>query len=156
MHDLTKVMADEGVRGVLRVLNEGVSHRYTAVYEVRGTVLHNLYVFDKLNPGVRPFQDELLTDSYCDLVWTSQTPVKIIDAAQDPEAKQHAAFAKFKSYCGAPLRNQNGLMWGTLCHFDEASQAIADLQWDRLLKAADFLGEQLYSISSHSQSPHMA
>lgn len=127
--NIDEALGGGNVKVALKVLNSTVPHRFTAIYEFRGKVLRSLYVVDKLDPLKEPFEDSLVDESYCGIVRDKNEPVKIQDAWTDPLAMDHIAFQKAKAYYGFPLRDREGRMLGTICHFDPNPQVISDAQW---------------------------
>ena len=104
--EIEKVLDAEGVRGAVRYLNSSVPHHDPAVYEITEQILHNLYIFDKLNPKLKPIEDTPISESYCELVLRTSAPVKIVNAWADVMTRSHNAFPKAKAYCRYPLRIQ--------------------------------------------------
>ena len=146
MNDIEAILDAEGVRGALRWLNEQVPHRYSAIYERQGKTLHNLYVFDKQNPAIRLFTDEPIIDTYCHLVFDTESNIQITNASSDSRVQQHPKRTVVESYCGVPLRLANGEVFGTVCHFDPEPQTLNDAELQVLEAAAQKIAPRLASM----------
>lgn len=147
--EIEKVLDAEGVRGAVRYLNSSVPHHDTAVYEITEQILHNLYIFDKLNPKLKPIEDTPISESYCELVLRTSAPVKIVNAWADVMTRSHNAFPKAKAYCRYPLRDPDGSLRGTLCHFDPAPLPISELQWQQLAIVGDAIAKRLWILGTN-------
>lgn len=139
LDDFSEVLSTSGIAEALRVLNGGVPHRYTAVYEIRGSVLVNLFLHDKAGE-VRPeFLAEVpLNHSFCQFV-LREGCFLTQDSAQDRRLDGHPYQGVMVTYHGVPLMGDTGELIGTLCHFDVEARGLSDLEFKRLQKAARLL-----------------
>ncbi|UOQ76560.1 hypothetical protein MUN84_18800 [Hymenobacter sp. 5516J-16] len=60
--------------------------------------------------------DVPLAEAFCSLVGRQQAPVHILDAALDPRSEQVNTLVV--SYCGVPVYDAQGRLYGSLCHYD--------------------------------------
>jgi len=115
---LREILESEGVRPALRYLNGQSEHRFTAVFRFEGGTLRNLHMIDRLDPAVERCADQPVLDSYC--IYVRRTAEKFItaDSAHDERVSGHPKQNVVQSYCGIPLLDDDGKLFGTICHFD--------------------------------------
>ena len=137
--EVSHALAHQGLPGALAVLNARVPHRFTAVYRLVGKALHNVATHDKhlhlepLDLAVVP-----LNDSFCQFVLRDSLFLTR-DSGTDARLQGHPYSGIVGSYMGVPVRNREGKVAGTLCHFDLASHDIADDEYLLLDRAARLL-----------------
>jgi hypothetical protein len=138
------VLADGGPAAALAYLNQGVPHRFTAVYRFAGPLLHNVVLHDKLG-RIRP---EFLavvpfSRSFCQFV-VKEGSFRTDNSMADPRLFGHALRGIVLSYHSAPvLDDATGQLWGTLSHFDMRSLRLADTEFDLIQGAATLLPPRL-------------
>ncbi len=133
---LKKVLARDGLPGLVAALNADVPYRFTGIFVQDGTQLRNVALFDKMTKSPPLWEPFPLIDSFCSLTLESAAPLVIGHAETDERAdvRGHRAAAKVQSYCGIPVFDAEGEVTGTLCHFDFA--AIKDqVDLEQLLQA---------------------
>jgi GAF domain-containing protein len=115
-----QLLAAEGVRAALRYLNSQSDHRFTAVFRFEGGTLRNLHLVDRDDPAVERCPDQPVLDSYC--VYVRQTAETFVteDSTNDGRVDGHPKQQTVQSYCGIPLMDEDGTLFGTICHFDYA------------------------------------
>jgi GAF domain-containing protein len=109
----------------LAYLNARTRFRFTGIYRVEPPMLRNVHLFDRENPTLNVSGNtSRLDDTYCSI--TSRTPRGFTtpDAGSDRRLEGHAARDSVISYCGVPIRMEDGRVWGTLCHFDVRPRLI--------------------------------
>lgn len=131
--DLTSIVAQlrshiatGDVRAALRYLNSLTRHRFTGLYRFDDPALHNLHIIDKLNPNLESTPDVPLTATYCAFTRSNGALNAIEDALEDPRFADHPARREVRSYCGVPLLDEHGEVFGTICHFDYGVVDISD------------------------------
>ena len=134
VEQFSEIHQTEGALEALRYLNAGVPHRYTAVYELLPNVLKNVALFDKDGREQKDFLAEVpFDDSFCKFV-VRDGLFHTRDSAFDSRLSGHPYQGVVVSYHGAPIVWRKEV-WGTMCHFDLADQALPDEEFE-LLKAA--------------------
>ena len=124
--EAAKALAQRGLEGALGVLNRRVPHRFTAVYRLIGRALHNVATVDK-HLHLEPLDLKVvpLEDSFCQFVLrdglflTSQS-------GGDNRLAGHPYSGVVGCYVGVPVRDPQGRLAGTLCHFDLDNHEIDD------------------------------
>ena len=135
-----------GPDAALEYLNQGVPHRYTAIYRFDGELLRNVALCDKLDQ-VRP--DFLLAvpfkHSFCQFVLRDQA-FRTEDSRQDRRLDGNPYQGVVISYHSVPLTLDDGSLWGTLSHFDMQGLSLSDEEFQLLESAARLLGSQLRKL----------
>ncbi|WP_168218810.1 GAF domain-containing protein [Limnoglobus roseus] len=116
--ELTEALTRDGIRAALTVLNRTSGHRFTAMYRFGPSRTHNLFFYDRENPDVCEGKDHPIEATYCVYVKEEGGPFLLADATVDERVMLHEAQFKIQAYCGVPLVNTNGTIFGTLCHYD--------------------------------------
>ena len=105
----------EGALEALRYLNNGVSHRYTAVYELLPNVLKNVALFDKAGEVQPDFLAEVpFEDSFCKFV-VRDGLFRTVDSALDSRLNGHPYQGVVICHHGAPIVWRKAVR-GTICH----------------------------------------
>jgi len=115
---LADLLARQDVRGALRYLNGLTSFRFTALYRFDNDLLRNRCFIDRLNPDVDSTEDIPIDASYCIYVRQNQGPFLLADSLRDERVRGHRKQPTVRSYCGVPLVDGQGWMYGSVCHFD--------------------------------------
>lgn len=138
-HELSDRLQRHGVQAGLDFLNSRVLHRYTAVYALNGTTLRNLYISDKQGE-VRPdFLAEVdMGSSFCQFV-LREGYFLTGDSARDARLNGHPYQAVMVAYHGVPLMGSDGVLSGTLCHFDTVQRELSGEEFEYLQQAARIL-----------------
>lgn len=139
----TAALQTGGLAGGLRYLNDPIDHRYTAVYQLRDLVLRNVALVDK-EGEVRPeFLAEVpLEDSFCQFVMRDGM-FKTQHSGEDSRLDGHKYQGVLRSYIGVPLLNDEGVLYGTICHFDALQRTLRDEDFDFLQRAARLIPRYL-------------
>ena len=139
LEEFVEALQTSGVTEALGILNRRVPHRYTAIYEICGSTLKNLFLHDKVGE-VRP--DFLLAvplrDSFCQFVLKEGLFLSD-DSTHDRRLDGHPYQGVMVSYHGVPLIGNTGELIGTLCHFDVQARGLSEAEFDLLQKAARVL-----------------
>ncbi|MBD2025259.1 GAF domain-containing protein [Leptolyngbya sp. FACHB-711] len=107
-----------GVRAALQFLNSISRHRFTAVFRFEGDILRNLHLIDRENPKIERCPDLPVIESYCLFVRSAVKPFIVSESLEDDRVQGHPKQQMVRSYCGVPLLDENGELFGTICHFD--------------------------------------
>lgn len=137
--DFSDTLRHHGVQQALQLLNNRVLHRYTAVYALDGSILRNIYMYDKQGE-VRPdFLAEVdIGVSFCQFVLRDGCFLTENSAA-DTRLDGHPYQGVMVAYHGVPLVGDDGALNGTLCHFDTVTRGLSNEEFEHLQKAARIL-----------------
>jgi hypothetical protein len=144
---LSIVLAQSGPAAALAYLNDGVPHRFSAIYRFAGPLLHNVLLHDKagrMRPdflSVVPF-----SRSFCQFV-VKESAFRTDNSVADPRLVGHALRGIVVSYHSVPvLDHLTGELWGTLSHFDMRSLSLPEQEFDLLQAAAALLPRYLVNL----------
>ena len=113
------ILSTAGPHAVLAYLNSRTRFRFSAIYRADPPLLHNVYLFDRENPGLNLGGDVArIDDTYCSFVCADGRPFDTPNAPKDVRLVAHVSRDRVLSYCGAAIRRESGVIWGTLCHYD--------------------------------------
>ncbi|MES2634189.1 MAG: GAF domain-containing protein [Pseudomonadota bacterium] len=148
-----------GLSAALRLLNDRVPHRFTAVYQLNGELMRNIAIVDKAGKVIA---DDLLTVplalSFCQFVL--RDGLFRLEGNADDRLEGHPYRGVVQSYVGVPLTLDAGLV-GTFCHFDFPPMALADEEFSFMEEVAVELPPYLSRPGARSGSgtdsirPHM-
>jgi GAF domain-containing protein len=146
-HQLVQYRAQLEADGpaALDFLNLRVPHRFSAVYELAGDHLRNLFLYDKQGEVVPEFLKLVpFEHSFCQFVL--RDGMFLTDnSATDRRLEGHPYQGVMQSYHGVPLMDNRGELFGTLCHFDVASHGLSNEEFELLNLAARELPRHLPS-----------
>ncbi len=117
MQTLRTMIKWDGVQSSLQYLNSLTQHRYTGLFLFDGERLKNTYIHDRQATVQSLFPEMAANYSYCLTVKKSGQPFRVVNAPQDERLVGHPSRDSVKSYCGAPLRDLQGEVFGTVCNF---------------------------------------
>ena len=143
LNGFSRLLKHQGVQAGLASLNARVPHRFTAINEFCGNVIHCLYLCDKQGV-VTPVQVQpvAMDHSFCQFVardgyFTSS------DTAGDARLSDHPYKGTYNAYVGVPILDNAGELWGTLCHLDPEVLSITDEEFDFFQRASRELSRHL-------------
>lgn len=139
---LRKLIAEGDVRAGLKYLNSLTPHRFTGLYLFHDPKLENKYIVDAENLDIESLPDVPLTATYCSFTRSKGEVLAIENSLKDDRVQDHPAREEIVSYCGVPLQDKSGEIYGTICHFDHESVHISDLNVALLEAVAPLLEEQ--------------
>jgi GAF domain-containing protein len=139
LETFSAVLHAEGPEAALAYLNEGVPHRYSAVYRFAGPMLRNVLLHDKAGEMRPEFLVAVPFDqSFCQFVLRDGS-FRTDDSAADPRLEDHPYRGVVVSYHSVPLTTSVGDLWGTLSHFDMTPLPLSDAEFELLQVAARLL-----------------
>lgn len=144
LRELRAILGSQGIRAAIIFLNGLTQHRFTALYRFDKETLHNLVFFDRENPTQELTPDIPVMASYCVFVRSSRSTFTTPDSLHDDRVRDHPKRQEVQSYCGIPLLDENGKMFGTICHFDFRPIAISDATVELLEAVAPLLKQAAY------------
>lgn len=126
LNQLKEILRNQGIRPALIYLNGLTEHRFTALYRFDADTLKNHYFFDRENPELDSTPDIPMMASYCVFVRDQADTFTTSDAMQDDRTRDHPKRREVQAYCGVPLCDANGNVFGSICHFDFRPISISD------------------------------
>ena len=140
---LQRVLARDGTRAALAYLNSLTSQRFTSLYRFEGERLRNITFYDRLAPEQESCDTIPVLASYCVFVRDTGTRFATAASLDDRRLDGHPKQVQVQSYCGVPLRDREGRMFGTVCHFDFEPGAVSELDVLLMEHLADLLQPSL-------------
>lgn len=137
-----------GPREALVYLNGLTDYRYTGVFRFDAGFAHSLYYVDRVNPEVHSIPGIPENATYCCYVRDSRGQFTTLDALIDERLDDHPARQEVRGYCGIPVLDPEGVLLGTLCHFDEMPRDSTQIDLDLLLQVAS-------ELARHGQVPRV-
>ncbi|HEX8835170.1 MAG TPA: GAF domain-containing protein [Abditibacteriaceae bacterium] len=141
----------DGVRAALRFLNSVSTHRFTALFQFEGGTLRNLHLVDRDDPAIERSPDLPVLESYCVYVRNTAKSFSTGDSTNDARVEGHPKQQIVQSYCGIPLFNEDGSMFGTLCHFDYAPIPFSNEEAGLLDAVAPLLIKAIHATEWHPE-----
>ncbi|MEO7041956.1 MAG: GAF domain-containing protein [Gemmatimonadaceae bacterium] len=118
-----------GMEQALAMLNSRTRYRFTGLYRVDPPKLRNLFLFDRENPALSLGGETVpLQSTYCGIVAVTRAPFFAEDAPADSRLVEHSARDSVVSYVGVPVRNADGRVFGTLCHYDVRPRMLPEYE----------------------------
>lgn len=125
---LRDVLRGEGVQAALQYIAGHSAHRFVGVYRFDDTMLRTQYFHDRDNPGAGPPADIPIMSSYCVFVRESGQTFAVEDSLADQRVDGHPKQSQLRSYCGVPMLDEHGKMFGTACVYDLVPRAVGTLE----------------------------
>jgi hypothetical protein len=141
-----------GLEAGLRFLNARTAFRYTAIYRFEGTMMRNLYLFDRQGETVSDFEKVPLGDSFCQFVM-AENGFHTTDSSLDERLRGHPYQGVLNAYFGLPLSRKPGTIYGTFCHFDFKPQIWSDFE---ALGGASVVGRVTIKMIAACARPYWA
>lgn len=117
-------LEESGIDAVLKLLNERVPHRFTALYRLENGFMRNVALVDKeRSTDTFSLQAVPLTDSFCQFALRDGFFVTTASGS-DERLVGHPYSGVVGSYVGVPISFVEYKLYGTLCHFDFVDQQI--------------------------------
>lgn len=107
-------------------LNGLTEHRFSALYRFENQQLRNLYFYDRENPEIETTDEIPVTASYCVFLRETGQLFHTSDAMRDDRVRTHPKREKVQAYCGVPVLDAEGKLFGSICHFDLEPRIISD------------------------------
>jgi GAF domain-containing protein len=140
--DLKTAFSEGGTRGAIAYLNSRTQHRFTSLFRFDGATLRNITFYDRENPSIDECEDIPVEASYCVFVRDMSRKFIVENAESDVRVNGHPKQPTVKFYCGVPLLDRYGKMFGSICHFDLEPGRIAEGEVELLEYMADLLKEE--------------
>ena len=141
-----------GVRDALVYLLELSEYRFIGIFRLENAKARAVIHYDRENPHVM-FVDEVPdAATYCCFVQNSNNVFSTADALGDARLLDHPARKVIRSYCGIPVMDPDGVILGTLCHYDLVPRDPDKLDLQLLLQAAVRLSQGNY-LPAYTSAP---
>ena len=112
------VLLKEGVRDALAYVVGLSDYRYIAVRRVDGDMAYTLAYLDRLNPHLTDPGPLPADMCYCTIVARTRKVFRTNDSYADDRLHGHPSRGMVRSYCGIPLFDEDGVLFGVVSHWD--------------------------------------
>lgn len=120
--EVRKRLFDDGVRAAVIYLNSLTDYRFSALYRFTSDAVSSIFFYDRLHPTVTTSPEIPLMHAYCVEVANAARPFCTASALSAAKPAQEPT--RVQSFCGVPLIDHEGEMFGTLCHFDFSTRIL--------------------------------
>jgi len=138
---VSALLVDGDLQSAIACLNEGVPHRFTAVYRLTGELLQVRAIHDKQSQ-VTPadLMAIPLRHSLCQFAIRAGS-LETRDSTRDQRLQGIALHAAMVAYTGVPITDgtASNKVIGTLCHFDFVPQEISDTEYALLRQVSTLM-----------------
>lgn len=123
-----------GLVAALKVLNDRVPHRYSAVYRLAPDDYLVIVAFvDKQCAPCPSFLLSVHHDvSFCQFTIKNEDGFRTSNSAKDKRLDGHPYQGLMNSYHAVPFISTDGRVKGTICHFDERAMPLSDEDFELL------------------------
>ena len=135
----SRVLAKDGARAALADLVLRTDYRFIGIFRFQDGKANAAIYFDRENPGMLRTQEVPDTATYCCYVRDERGLFATADSIADERLTQHPARTQVRAYCGVPILNPEGVLLGSLCHYDLEPRDPTQLDLDLLLQVASAL-----------------
>jgi hypothetical protein len=142
-HDaLRRALVDRDIHYVLRLLNDRVSYRFTAIYKLAGSVLRAQHAYDRTSEYRTWLMVVPLERSFCQYA-IERGEFMTSSVSEDTRLADKPFAGMVEAYYGQLLLRPDGSPYGTFIHFDLESRSIAADEIDFLRETVPLLMKQL-------------
>lgn len=135
------ILNADGARAALGFLAAQTSYRFIGIFRFEGGMANAAIHYDRENPTVTRIDAVPESATYCCYVRDSLGTFTTVDALEDARLTAHPKRAALRAYCGVPVMDSEGVLLGTLCHYDPLPRDPAELDLPLLLQAASALAQ---------------
>lgn len=136
LNQLDYLISAGHIRGALEVLNAQARYRYTALYRLGDTHAENLVLVDREDAAAPLAERIFLGATYCSQVKALAVPVVATDTLLDERVVMHLTRTQVRAYCGVPLHESGGTIYGTLCQYDVIPVAASEMTLALMMEVA--------------------
>ncbi len=139
--DFSSILADAGLSKAISYLNSLTPFRFTGIYRFDGLDIVNVLLFDREGDPAPEGTRSRVADTYCLWIQETLSVVRMSNSMSDPRARDHAKREDVRSYCGGPIIDDAGNLFGTICHFDYVAHPISNAAMPTLAAVAPLLAK---------------
>lgn len=137
--DFSRRLAAEGVRSALSSLLQRTDYRFISIFRFKDGKATSAVHVDREDPGALQAGEVDDTATYCCYVRDGNGAFVTADALIDSRTMDHVAREVVRTYCGIPIMDSEGVLIGTLCHYDLVPRDPGQLDLELLLQVASAL-----------------
>jgi GAF domain-containing protein len=134
-------LESDGVRPSLQYLLHRTDYRFIGIWRFQDGKANAAVHYDRKNPTLLTAQEVPATATYCCYVRDSRGVFMTADAMLDPRTEGHPARHVVPAYCGVPILDAEGVLLGTLCHYDLVPRDPGQVDLELMLQVASALAQ---------------
>ena len=134
-------LSDEGLRSALAGLLALTDYRFIGIFRFKNGQAAAAVHYDRENPNELRSAEVPETATYCCYVRDSRGAFTTANALLDARLDGHAAREAVPAYCGVPIMDSEGVIFGTLCCYDVVPRDPAQVDMPLLLQVASRLAQ---------------
>jgi len=135
----SRTLATSGLRPALAYLLSLTDYRYIAIFRFENGQANAAVYVDRENPEVMGIAEVPEQATYCCFVRDSGGAFTTADSMQDARLVQHMARPSVRAYCGVPVMDAEGVLMGTLCHYDVVPRDPKQIDLELVMQVASAL-----------------
>lgn len=135
----SRTLQASGVRAALAYLLGLTDYRFISIFQFENGQANAAVYFDRENPQLLGVDEVPDTATYCCYVRDSGGAFMTANAMQDPRLEHHPARASVSAYCGVPVMDPEGVLIGTLCHYDVVPRDLQQIDMELMVQVASAL-----------------
>ena len=135
----SRTLQASGVRAALAYLLGLTDYRFISIFQFENGQANAAVYYDRENPQVLGVDEVPDTATYCCYVRDSGGAFMTANAMQDPRLEHHPARASVSAYCGVPVMDPEGVLIGTLCHYDVVPRDLQQIDMELMVQVASAL-----------------
>ena len=137
-----RIVEAQGVREGLAHLVRLTDYRFIGIWRFQDGKANAAVHFDKENPAVLQASEVPENATYCCYVRDSRGAFMTANAMLDPRTEGHPARGTVPTYCGVPILDPEGVLLGTLCHYDLVPRDPSTVDLELMLQVASTLAQK--------------
>lgn len=136
-----QTLDSQGVRPALAYLRGLTDYRFVSIFRFENGNTVSVAHVDRDDPTAVHTADAPTDSAYCCYVRDTNGTFVTADALLDPRTEGHAKRHIVSAYCGIPIMDSEGVLFGTLCHYDTEPRDPEQMDLPLLLRAASRLAQ---------------
>ncbi len=144
-------LAASNVRNALAYLLSLTTYRFIAIFTFHDGLGHAAVYYDRENPQDEYIPPVIDSSTYCCYVRDSQGVFMTANAMLDARTAGHPSREIVPAYCGVPILDPEGVILGTLCHYDIVPRDPEQVDLPLMLSVASALARGNHVPAYQSQ-----
>jgi GAF domain-containing protein len=137
----SSTLAERGVRDALAELLKLTDYRFIGIFRFKDGMANAAVHYDRDNPRELHAEEVPDTATYCCYVRDRRGVFMTANAMLDSSTEGHPARQAVPAYCGVPIMDPQGELFGTLCHYDVEPRDPAQIDLALMTAVASALAQ---------------
>lgn len=139
--EFSATLASAGVREALASLLMLTDYRFIGIFRFQNGRAAAAVHYDREHPEVMHADEVPDTATYCCFVRDSRGVFMTANALLDARTEGHPAREAVLAYCGVPIMDPEGVILGTLCHYDVVPRDVGQIDLSLMVQVAALLAQ---------------